>query len=76
MATIRYSINPGENDHQVTEAAGAAVVTKNIELTVDYAALIALTPTITGAQLRSQVYNAVEMFLAYIETTGKFNIPA
>ena len=37
MATRRYSINPGDLPSPVTEAAGAAVVTKSIELTVDLA---------------------------------------
>ena len=37
MATRLYSINPGDNEYQVTEAAGIATVTKAIELTVDMA---------------------------------------
>lgn len=39
MATRRYSINPGDAYYQTTEAAGAATVTKAIELTVDLAVL-------------------------------------
>lgn len=75
MATRRFSLNPEDNDHQVTEAAGAAVVTKNIELTVDTDTLIALNPSITGSQLRMQINQALDKFKAYIETSGKFNIP-
>jgi hypothetical protein len=37
MATRRYSLNPGDNEYQVTEAVGAATATKAIELTVDLA---------------------------------------
>lgn len=35
MATWRLSINPGDTLEQVTAATGAAIVSKNIELTVD-----------------------------------------
>jgi hypothetical protein len=35
MATWRMSINPGDTLENITAAAGAAIVTKNIELTVD-----------------------------------------
>lgn len=75
MATRRFSINPEDNDHQVVEAAGAAVVTKNIEITVDTDTLIALNPAITGSQLRMQINMALDKIKAYIETSGKFNIP-
>jgi hypothetical protein len=68
MATRRYSINPQDNDHQVTEAAGAAVVTKNIELTVDFDTLAALNPSITGPQGKLQVLMALKKLHAYIET--------
>lgn len=70
MATRRYSINPQDNDHQVTEAAGAAVVTKNIELTVDFDSLIAVSPSMTGAQAKMQVLLALERLHAHIETRG------
>jgi hypothetical protein len=36
MATRRYMLNKGETEFQVTEAVGAATVTKNVELTVDF----------------------------------------
>ena len=68
MATRRYMINPGENDHQVTEAVGAAIVTKNIELTIDFGGLAALTPTMTGTQAKMHVLQALELIHAYIET--------
>ena len=37
MATRRYSINKQDNEYQITEAVGAAVVTKEMEFTVDLA---------------------------------------
>lgn len=40
MATRRYMTNRGEVDENVTEAVGAATVTKKIELTIDLASSI------------------------------------
>ncbi len=37
MATRRYGISRGESEFSITEAAGAAVSSDNIELTVDLA---------------------------------------
>lgn len=37
MATRRYEINEGEKFSEVTEAVGAAVATKTVELTIDLA---------------------------------------
>lgn len=56
--------------HLVTENVGAAVVNKNIELTVDFGALAALTPSMTGPQAKMQVMIALEKLFAYIETKG------
>lgn len=72
MATVRLSINPEDNDHQVVQAAGAAVATKNIELTIDIG-------TLSGAgmsanMIRSAVVRALNQFEAYLETSGKFLI--
>lgn len=66
MATRRYSINPEDADYQVTEAVGAAVATKNIELTVDFAGLAALTPAMTGVQAKTAVLDALDKLKAYI----------
>ena len=44
MATRRYGINVGETDTQITEAAGAAVSSDSIELTVDLAGAGLTTP--------------------------------
>jgi len=74
MATRRYMVNPEDNDHTVTEAAGAAVASKNIELTVDWDGLAAAG--LSGQQARAQVMLALEKLHAYVETTGKFNVAA
>jgi len=74
MATRRYSINPEDHDHAVTEAAGAAVAAKNIELTVDWDGLAAAG--LPGQQARLQVLGALQKLHAYIESSGKFNVAA
>lgn len=74
MATKRYSLNPQDVMQSVTEATGLAVVTKSIELTVDWDGLI--SAGLSGQQARLQVIAALEKFHAYIETTGKFNANA
>lgn len=56
MATRRYMVNEGDQQHQVTEAVGAAIVTKSVELTIDLAA--GLTKT--------QAINAIEEIKNYI----------
>ena len=82
MATRRYSINPGDNDHAstgtdgVVEAAGAAVASKSIELTVDWDGLAALVPPMSSHQARLHVLLALERLHAYIESSGKFNVTA
>jgi hypothetical protein len=40
MATIRISINPEDPIESIVYAAGAATVTKNIEVTVNQAAVV------------------------------------
>lgn len=40
MATIRIMTNPEESIEQITQAVGAANVTKNIEITVNQAATV------------------------------------
>ena len=60
MATRRYSINKGDNEYQITEAVGAAVATKEIELTVD---LATVTDVLGG---KEAVLLALEDFTNYI----------
>jgi len=72
MATRRYSINPEDSDHQITDATGIAVVTKNIELTVDWDTL--RSAGLSEPQARMQVLAALERLHAYIETSGKYQV--
>jgi alkyl sulfatase BDS1-like metallo-beta-lactamase superfamily hydrolase len=76
MATRRYMINPEEATFQITETTGASVVSKNIELTVDWDALAALSPAMSGQQARLNVINGLYKMIEYIEQTGKFNVKA
>ena len=73
MATVRFSINPQDNDHQIVQAAGAAVVTKNIELTVDIGALAAAG--LSAPQIRLQTLMALTNLHNWIETSGKVLLP-
>ncbi len=73
MSTLRYSTNPEDNDHQIVDATGAATVTKSIELTVDWDTL--RSQGLSEAQSRMQVLLAIERLHAYVETSGKFNMP-
>ena len=74
MATRLYSLNPQDNDHQVTEAVGSATVTKRIELTVDWDSLA--SDGLSGQAARRAVIDALTNFCNYLETTGKFNVKA
>jgi len=53
MATVRYEINKGETEFQITESAGLATVNKNIELTYDAAVITE----------KDQVIRALEMII-------------
>lgn len=74
MATRRYSLNPEDSMQAVTEAAGAAVASKSIELTVDWDGLA--SAGLSGQQARLQVLAALEKLHGYIETSGKYNVKA
>ena len=74
MATRLYSLNPQDNDHQITEAVGSATVTKRIELTVDWDSLA--TDGLSGQLARRSVLDALVNFANYIETSGKYNVKA
>jgi hypothetical protein len=60
MATRRYMLNKGETFTGVTEAVGAATVTKNIELTVDFDAPASEKLT------KAEVLRALDNFKEYI----------
>lgn len=68
MATVRFSINPEDPIELVVIAAGAAVVTKKIELTIEQAAVItdSLNPTTPRAIKRSEVIIALDNLRAAI----------
>lgn len=60
MATRRFSINVGDSLEAVVDAAGAATVTKSIELTIDQAALIN-DKGVTRAIKRGEVQTALRV---------------
>jgi hypothetical protein len=68
MATVRFSINPEDPIELVVIAAGAAVVTKKIELTIEQAAVItdSTNPTSPRAIKRSEVIIALDNLRAAI----------
>jgi hypothetical protein len=66
MATRRYSIQPGDDEFAVTEAVGAATVTKCIELTVDLATSTVNGASGTRAVTKEEVLLALEKLENYI----------
>lgn len=68
MATVRFSINPEDPIELVVIAAGAAIVTKKIELTIEQAAVItdSSNPTTPRAIKRSEVIIALDNLRAAI----------
>lgn len=69
MATVRFSINPQDPIESVVIAAGAATVTKSIELTVDQAALVtdASSTTNPRAIKRGEVVIALQNLIAVLQ---------
>lgn len=61
MATRRYGLRAGETEFQVTEAAGAAVSSDSIELTVDLAGT-----GLTTSEGKYKVLMALDMLKAHI----------
>jgi hypothetical protein len=73
MATRLYSIDPGNSDNQVVSAVGSAIVTKNIELTINTSpTLIPDTNTATGTRAitREEVLEALLKFENFILTNN------
>jgi len=69
MATRRYSIDPETDEFSIVEAAGAAVATKNIELTVNLANNIVTDlndPTGARTISKAEVLLALEKLENYI----------
>lgn len=69
MATVRFSINPEDPIESVVVAAGAAVVTKKIELTVEQAAVVTDAAGVTNPRAikREEVIMALENLLGYLQ---------
>ena len=69
MATVRFSINPQDPIEGVVVAAGAATVTKSIELTVDQAALVADGNSTTNPRAikRGEVVVALQNLIAFLQ---------
>ena len=63
MATRRYSVGIGQGKESVTEAAGLAVVTANVELTIDFGATIG---GVAGSMRREDALLAVDRLRQYI----------
>lgn len=70
MATRRYGLKPEQHAFQITEAVGAATVTNPIELTVDFDAMAAYTPSLTGTKAKNLVLDALKKMEEYIEQKG------
>lgn len=69
MATRLYSIDPENSEFQVTEAVGSAIVTKNVELTVNLASTLITdsnSPTGTRAITKNEVILSLEKLKDYI----------
>lgn len=66
MATRLYSIPVGGRVEDVVEAAGSAVVTDPIELTVDLATSVVTEGASTRSVKKSEVLIALEVLAQYI----------
>jgi hypothetical protein len=79
MATFRYSINPEDPVESIVGAAGAATVTKNIELTINQAAIVTDSSNAGNIQTlrgikKSEILQAIQRLEQYIlkDTAGNF----
>lgn len=73
MATRLYSVNPEDNEFQITEAVGSANTTKNIELTVNLANSIITDSNVVGgtrAISKNEVILALRKMLNYLEKSS------
>jgi hypothetical protein len=69
MATVRISINPEDPIESIVVAAGAAIVTKKIELTVEQAAVVtdaSRTPN-PRAITKTEVVLALQNVIAWLQ---------
>lgn len=66
MATRRFGISIGEGEFQVTEAAGAAVSSDTVEVTVELAATAVYKQGGQRAANKSEVLDALEKIKNHI----------
>lgn len=66
MATRRFGLSVGKTEFSINEAAGAATVTDNIEITVDLANTIVTDNGVTRTVSREEVILALEQLMNYI----------
>jgi hypothetical protein len=69
MATVRISLNPEDPIESIVVAAGAAIVTKKIELTVEQAAVVtdaSRTPN-PRAITKTEVVLALQNVIAWLQ---------
>lgn len=74
MATRRYMATAQSRPDEITEAVGAAVASKHIEVTVDWDALLAAG--LEKNQARLKVIQQLQQIAEYIEKRGKRNVVA
>lgn len=73
MATIRFSLGPSEPAFQTIQAAGLAVVSKPIEVTIDMDGMIAAG--LSATQARLQAIQSLQKIEEFIETGNKALLP-
>ena len=67
MATRRYGISVGQGEFEITEAAGAAVSSDNVELTIDIASTVVnLDGSDTRVITKQEALDAVEKIKNHI----------
>lgn len=69
MATVRISINPEDPIESIVVAAGAAVVTKKIEVTIEQAVTVTDASRIPNPRAisRSEVVYALQNIIAWLQ---------
>ena len=69
MATVRISINPEDPIESIVVAAGAAVVTKKIEVTIEQAVTVTDASRLPNPRAisRSEVVFALQNIIAWLQ---------
>lgn len=66
MATRRYGISVGEGEFAITEAAGAAISSDKVEVTVELATTAVNTGGTTRAILKQEVLDSLDKIKNHI----------